>query len=209
MTRLEKALRRLDEDLAALELPWALVGGLAVSAYVEPRPTRDVDVAMAVSSDREAEMIVFSLKGRGYREYPVEPLLEAAATDRLAVVRLLVPGEPEDDEAAVVADLLFATSGTEPEVVAGAERLEIFAGLVVPVVRPGHLLALKVHAGRPRDLEDARGLVRVVSELELELARQMLALIQERGLAAGKDLLGELRALAESRSGMPGRAPAQ
>lgn len=200
MTRLEAALAGLTADLTSLDLRWALVGGMAVSAYVEPRTTRDVDVMIGVAGDREAERIVLALRGRGYRELPGEPFLESAATGRLATVRLLVPGESEQDESAVIADLLFATSGVEPEVVAGARPLEVVAGLVVPVISPGHLLAVKLHAGRARDLEDARGLARVVSAADLVHAREALALIVQRGLARDRDLLGELGALVERRA---------
>jgi hypothetical protein len=48
----------------------AAIGGLAVAARAEPRTTRDLDVAVAVSGDREAEGIVLAMRSRGYREYP-------------------------------------------------------------------------------------------------------------------------------------------
>ena len=40
------SLRELSEVLLA---DWALVGGLAVSTRVEPRLTRDIDIAVAVA----------------------------------------------------------------------------------------------------------------------------------------------------------------
>jgi hypothetical protein len=42
-------------DLAARSAACALIGGIAVSARTEPRSTRDVDLAVAVGSDAEAE----------------------------------------------------------------------------------------------------------------------------------------------------------
>jgi len=39
----------------------ALVGGLAVSARAEPRLTRDVEVAVAVAGDAEAEPLMQAL----------------------------------------------------------------------------------------------------------------------------------------------------
>jgi len=41
---LEAALRRVADDLDKSGRLWALVGGFAVSARVEPRFTRDVDM---------------------------------------------------------------------------------------------------------------------------------------------------------------------
>ena len=61
MSGLVAALRRIVSDLEEAGKPWALVGGLAVSVRVEPRTTRDVDVAVAVAGDSEAEALV-----RGY-----------------------------------------------------------------------------------------------------------------------------------------------
>jgi hypothetical protein len=34
-------------DLTEVDVPFALVGGLAVSAHTEPRSTRDADLAVA------------------------------------------------------------------------------------------------------------------------------------------------------------------
>ena len=55
MTALEQALRHICADLARTRHPFALVGGLAVSARTKPRFTRDADIAVAVASDTEAE----------------------------------------------------------------------------------------------------------------------------------------------------------
>jgi hypothetical protein len=67
VTLLESALRRVADDLRARRTPFALVGGLAVWARCEPRFTRDVDLAVAVSSDPEAEALVRGLMDAGYR----------------------------------------------------------------------------------------------------------------------------------------------
>ena len=195
MTRLQEALVRLNADLTSLGLHWALVGGLAVSVYAEPRPTRDVDVAVAVSGDKQAEQVVYELRRRGYRELPEQPILESVDSDRLATVRLLVPGNPGEEGSGIVADVLFSFSGVEPEIVKSAETHEVFAGVAVPVIRSGELLAVKVQAGREKDLEDARNLLQVLGERELQLARDTLLLIHRRGFTRGRDLLAELARL--------------
>lgn len=146
MSRLAAVLSRLTADLAALRQPCALVGGLAVSARSEPRFTRDVDVAVAVSDDATAERLVHALAGRGYS---VLASLEQEDVGRLATVRLGAP--PEDG---VVVDLLFASSGIEPEIVAAAEALEVLPGVTVPVARAGHLVAQKVLAENPHRPQD-------------------------------------------------------
>ncbi len=65
MASVESALRRAVADLNAVKARWALVGGLAVSARTIPRFTKDLDFAVAVASDGEAEDVVHRLRSRG------------------------------------------------------------------------------------------------------------------------------------------------
>jgi len=127
---LEAVLRRIVADLTQARHAFALVGGLAVSVRTEPRFTRDADLAVAVTSDAEAEGLMRELRQRGYRDTAV---LEQEATDRIATVRLSLSAEPN----LPVVDLLFASSGIEPEVVAAAEPLTALPGLIIPVARRG------------------------------------------------------------------------
>ena len=123
MNRLEAALRRAAEDLDRSGRSWALVGGFAVSAHAEPRFTRDVDIAVMVDGDRAAELLVRSLMTVGY------VVFSSVEHDngRLATVRL----SRTTSDVEVVVDLLFASSGIEPEIAQAAEPLEITPGLVV------------------------------------------------------------------------------
>ena len=172
MNSVEAALRRVTADLDRRRLGWALVGGFAVSARAEPRFTRDVDVAVAVIDDRAAEQNVHDLVAGGYR---LLASVEQEAVGRLATVRLSpVAGD-------VVVDVLFASSGIEPEIVRSAEAIEILPGLVVPVARTGHLIALKLLArddeSRPQDLADLRSLHEVATREDVDLARSAIHLI--------------------------------
>jgi hypothetical protein len=122
--------------------------------------------------------------------------VEQERTGRLATIRLVPPGE---DPSGLVADLLFASSGIEPEVVAAAQALEVLPGLPMPVARLGHLVALKLLARddrtRPQDRVDLAALLRVARPGDLAEARAAARLIGERGFARGRDLMGALDAL--------------
>jgi predicted nucleotidyltransferase len=187
------ALHRIAADLRAAGREWALIGGLAIGARAEPRTTRDVDLAVAVESDRDAEALVFELQSRGYQTITA---IEQEAVGRLSTVRLLPPGE---GKSGVVIDLLFASSGIEPEIVRAAEKLEIVAGLVAPVARTGHLMALKVLArddrGRPQDLDDLRALLAEAGPEDLAEARAALLLIEGRGYQRGRHLSDDFERL--------------
>jgi len=186
VTRLLAALLHILADLKDLRQRWALVGGLAVSVWVEPRTTRDIDLVVAVESDHEAEGLVRHLLARGYR---LHAQLEQEATKRLATVRLLVPGETEES---IVVDLLFASSGLEPEVVSSAQLVEIAPGVTTPVATVAHLLAMKVLAGRLDDMKDIRNLLAVATAEDIQQAQEALLLIQQRRFDRKKDLQLEL-----------------
>jgi predicted nucleotidyltransferase len=187
-SRLFEALRHAAETLNELRVPWALVGGLAISVRAEPRFTRDIDLAVAVGDDAAAERLVADLSAAGFR---LLLSLEHAALGRLASVRLLAPGEPVEG---VVVDLLFASSGIEPEICRSAEVVEIVPDLRVPVARVGHLVATKILAeapDRPQDAIDLVALARGLSADELERARGALRRIEALGANRGKALLVE------------------
>jgi Nucleotidyl transferase AbiEii toxin, Type IV TA system len=195
LTRLQKALIRLDTDLRAGGFRYALVGGFAVTLRAEPRTTRDLDVVLVVSGDREAESVVLVLRMRGYKDHPKGAAIERP-DGRLATIRLISP-PVEDDGTGVQIDLLVACAGIEPEVVAASQRLEVMPRVYIPVARSGHLVAMKVLAARPQDLEDVRMLLREIGDADLQLARESLVLIERRGFLedSTRSLLAELERL--------------
>jgi predicted nucleotidyltransferase len=184
--RLVDSLRRAVADLESARADWAIVGGLAVSARTEPRTTRDVDFAVAVDGDADAESIARALMRLGYE---IGAGIEQTDTGRLASLRLWPPG---DRRRVVMIDLLFASSGIEAEIVSAAERLELVAGTTVPVATIAHLLAMKVLSRddrrRPQDRVDIGALLRFATDEDVESARVALALVTHRGFARGRDL---------------------
>jgi hypothetical protein len=190
---LEAVLRAITLDLTDLRLRWALVGALAVSARTEPRFTRDVDLVIAVRDDRDAEQAVHALQQRGYR---VHALVEQEAAGRLATARLVPRGQ---NETGIVLDVLFASSGIEPDIADAAESLEILPGLHVPVAGVGHLLALKLLSRdartRPQDQIDLVRLLRVARPGDLATARQAAAAIHSRGFQRDRNLTRDLERL--------------
>ena len=94
----------------------------------------------------------------------------------------------------MLCDLLFASSGIEPEIVANASVLTLFEGCQAPVASVGHLVAVKLLARSPRRLQDdldLDALARFATEDDLHVARSALELIAARGFARDKDLEAE------------------
>lgn len=192
-SHLEKVVKDAKEILERLGFDWALIGGLAVSARSEPRFTRDVDLAVAVAGDGEAERLIRELQQMGYQ---VLVVLEQETSGRLATVRCQPPG---GEEHGVILDLLFASSGIEPEIVRTATLIEAFPGMELPVAGIGELLALKVLARdderRPQDAIDIRALLRSADAADLVAARRASERIVELGCHRDRDLLGELESI--------------
>ena len=166
----------------------ALIGGLAVSARCEPRFTRDADLAVAVVDDTAAEAVSREFMATGYR---IGSTLEQTEADRLSGTRLV---DPEG----VSVDLLFASSGIEPEVVERSERLRIADGMCLPVASVGDLLALKllsVDERRATDRTDLRALADVATPEDWSVAEGAVALIESRGFHRGRDLTSALAGL--------------
>lgn len=193
MNTLERSFRRAVRDLEAAGHTAALVGGLAVSARTEARFTRDLDLAVAVTGDADAEALVRGLMMSGYG---VVEMIEQAATGRFATVRLVTPG---NDPASVVVDLLFASSGIEPEIVAQATALEIWPGTIGKVARTGHLIALKLLSRdprkRPQDQVDLIALIAAADADERALAFAATRLIEDRGFSRDRRLVDDLQQL--------------
>lgn len=174
--------------LRKLNVKFAMVGGIAVSLRTVERFTKDVDFAISVASESEAESIVDSLREAGFR---IAMFLEKEEDGRLMTVRL-----KSGDDFEVYVDLLFATSGIENEVVAGATDLEVFPGLVGQLATISALVAMKVLSAdwksRPQDIIDLQNLIQVASSNDIAEARGLLDLITVRGFNRGKDLQKDL-----------------
>jgi predicted nucleotidyltransferase len=180
------ALARAAGALSAIECRFAVIGGLAVGARTEPRTTRDIDVAVAVESDAEAEAVVFALRAHGFETVVA---LEHEVTGRLATARLA----DRTVGSSFVLDLLFASSGIEPEIVASAKLMQITRSLRLPIATVGHLIVMKLLARddrrRPADADDLRALRAVATEADWEMAREGATLCVERGFHRGRDLV--------------------
>ena len=192
-------LKQVTEDLNRLEVRWALVGALAYSVHGEPRTTKDIDVAIAVSNAEEPEKIADSLIEAGYSNKQL--LMHTSPTHRLGF-RVLVP---TTKDYSIPLDLLYSSSGIESEIVEAAETIELLPALFLPVASLSHVLAMKIvsqnDADRLRDKADVQQLLLRATPEEIDKTREALELIAQRGFGLEKNLTEELeQAIAISRS---------
>lgn len=150
---------------------------------------------MSVSSDADAEALVGRLRIEGYR---VLAAIEQTQTGRLATVRMT----DSKDERSAVTDLLFASCGIEPEIVAAAETLEVLPGLRLPVATVGHLIVMKLLARddrqRPADADDLAALANAATAEDWATAATGVRLVTARAFHRDRNLAGSLEALRDT-----------
>ena len=143
-------------------LRWYLFGAQAVAAYGVPRTTGDVDITLDLA-DRRLPTLTTPLRRAGF--------VPTFGDEAFAAETRVYPVTHEPTGWSI--DLVLAGPGLEQRFLdevrwfpAGASR--------IPVLAPEHLVTLKILAGRPKDLEDVRGMIRI-AELDHEKVETTLA----------------------------------
>lgn len=150
-------------------LRWYVFGAQAVVAHGRPRLTADVDATVERGDMTPAE--IAALLGQNDFELRFPLSEERAETGRL----LPMVHTPS----AIPLDLVIAGSGLDDEFLDRARVVDV-GGVEVPVISPEDLLAMKVLAGRPKDLADIRGvLLEQRGKLDLQRTRDVLAAFEE------------------------------
>ncbi len=166
---LEEHLDRVFGALTDGAVRYLVVGGLAVVAHGHPRFTADLDLVVALD-EVNVHRALQSLGRLGYK--PLAPVAAEGFADPrtrqhwsqdkgMQVFQLLSEQQPETG-----IDIFVQEPFDFDREYAGAPRIELVEGRMVPVVAFATLLAMKRAAGRPRDLEDVATLERIRSEIE-------------------------------------------
>jgi len=125
-----------------------LIGGQALLLYGEPRLTRDVDVTLGAGPERLRELLDWA-RSNGWE------VLVGAPADFVGKTMVLPCLEPASG---IRIDLIFSFSAYEQQALKRARRVPL-AGTEVRFAALEDLIIHKVLAGRPRDLEDVRGIL--------------------------------------------------
>ena len=147
MNRQFEAAWRLHGFLSARWIPYAIIGGIAVQRWGQPRLTRDVDLTILLPPGREEPLLQELVAA-----FP--PRIDDAVAFALEhrVVPVEVPGGSE-------ADLSLGLPGYEEEVIARALGYDLGGGREVRLCTAEDLLVHKALAGRPQDILDMEGVV--------------------------------------------------
>ncbi|MGQ0733307.1 MAG: hypothetical protein ACT4QD_06575 [Acidobacteriota bacterium] len=147
---------------------WYVFGAQAAIAYGVPRLSADVDVTLALVPD-EPERFVRDMDAAGFTLRVDDPEFVRRSRVMPFVHRAT----------AMPLDLVLAGSGLEDEFLDRARPVDV-GGLTVPLIDRDDLLIAKVLAGRPKDLEDARGLWSLHGRgMDASRIRRTLGLLEE------------------------------
>ena len=149
-------------------LPYMIIGGQAVLLYGDPRLTQDVDVTLGVPPD-QADAILAVAPAAG-----LHVLVDAPA--EFARDTLVLPFA--HDATGLRVDFIFSLSDYEREAIARARVVRLH-DTDVRFAAPEDVVIGKVFAGRPRDLEDVRGMLDRLHEVDLVYIRRWLGLLEQ------------------------------
>jgi len=148
-------LQRLVRALDQIQVPYAVIGGVAVSIRSVPRFTKDVDAVIWVG-ESGWDTLLEKLNKQG---------LKARATDPIGFARhnrllLLV------DEDGVEVDLSFGALPFEEEMIRNAEPIEISPGCTASIATAEALVIMKAIAWRNKDKLDIQEIVSINHNLD-------------------------------------------
>ena len=142
---LVQALSTLIAEFNRRGLHYALAGGWAYSALVEPRATTDIDLLMLVEQpSRESIQSLLSSQFDSTVVHPAPMVFQGVSIWRAVGIR---------DDQDVVVDFLLAESDYLKTALS-RRRMVIFGELNVPILRIEDLIILKTLAGRLQDQAD-------------------------------------------------------
>lgn len=164
-SELEQALVAVDRVLRSVRAPWYLFGAQAVVLHGVPRSTDDIDVTVLLQDGAE---LLKRLARMGFQTRSTD--VEFLSTSRV------IPTVHTASRWRV--DFVLGGPGLEQHFFDQSEAKKI-GRLTIRVIRAEHLVVLKVFAGRSKDIEDVRGILRVAGPgLDLGEIRDVLALLQ-------------------------------
>ena len=184
---LSSVLGSLSEWLIDQQVPYAIIGGVAIGFVAQPRATQDVDAVIWIDLDR-VEDFLESGKGFGFVPRVPDPV-NFARTTRVLLLR--------HQQTNIGIDLSCGTLPFEKEML--DRSTELIAGPIkLRVATPEDLIILKAVAHRQRDLIDIDNLLSVHGDLDLDRIRSWVRQFAE--VLDTPELISELEKLLKNRN---------
>ena len=160
----------LSGALAELRVGWYVFGAQAVLHWGRPRLTEDIDVTVQLGSV-DAATLLDRLRQAGFA-------LRLEGTPAFIAQTRVLPLSFKDTGWAL--DVVLGGPGLEEDFVRRAVPVEVAPGVTVPIISAEDLIVTKILSGRPKDLEDVRGvLLAQAGRVDVEQAGRVLAALED------------------------------
>ena len=147
---------------------WYLFGAQAATLWGRPRLTADVDITAEIRFEH-LDKFLEAMKRQGF----TLRVDDRDFVNRTRVLPFL------HNRTGLPLDVVLAGPGLEEEFLDRAINVQV-EGTTVPVISPEDLIVTKVLAGRSKDIEDIRGVLRErATSLDLGRIRATLRLLEE------------------------------
>lgn len=175
---LEKEMAALARFFKAAKIKYAVLGGIAVLLYGEPRLTMDIDVNISIDKSKIDEFLKI---GRKYGFYPI-PKNIGSFVKKTGVI----PMKFRKGKITGKCDVIIAENPIEFSALERAVTKKI-GSVKIKVITPEDLIIHKITSSRPRDIEDLEGVIaRQKGELDIKYIKLWLKKIayanHKRGL---------------------------
>lgn len=147
---------------------WYLFGAQAAIIWGSPRLSADVDVTVDLPRETIGALIE-AMRERGFELV----FADDEFIERMRVLPFL------QSTTRMPVDVVLAGPGLEEEFLHRAVAVALHEEMI-PVISPDDLIVTKILAGRPKDIEDVRGVILARrDELDVERVRSLLTLLEE------------------------------
>jgi len=153
-----------------------IIGGQAVLLYGEPRLTKDIDITLGIDTDRATDVLACADR-LGLKVLVENPNEFICSTMVLPV---------QDAATGIRVDFIFSYSPYEQQAIARAKQMSL-AGSILRFASVEDLIIHKIIAGRPRDLEDVKGILLKNKNFD---TNYILRWLKDFGIGLEKDFLG-------------------
>jgi predicted nucleotidyltransferase len=159
----EKILSKISACLNKHGLPYMIIGGQAVLLYGEPRLTRDIDVTLGANIDSLNKLLSIT-RELSLKSIPKD--IESFVRDTMVLPTI-------EKSTGIRVDFIFSFTHYETQAIKRARKVSIM-GQEVLFASPEDLIIHKIFAGRPRDLEDVKSVIRKNPGIDSKYIRNWL-----------------------------------
>jgi len=157
-------IKRIAADLTLRKIPYMIIGGQAVLLYGEPRLTKDIDITLGAGVEK-LPIVLDAMKALGLRA-------ETEDIDSFVSRTMVLPAA--DPKSGIRIDFIFSFTPYEQQAIKRARKV-LYDDVPVRFASLEDVVIHKTVAGRARDIEDIKSILRKNPGHDKEYIRKWLS----------------------------------